>query len=432
MTGPQRWPLFPQVAICQLRLRSVEPAAHLAQVLALVAAAADLVPGTLVVLPELWAFGTDLRRARELAGETPALLAALGEVAAGRGLYFAGSLPEKIADTPERGADSCHNTLFLVGPGGVLGRYRKQHLFRPWHEEHFFLAGQVPAPLVGPCGPLGALICYDLRFPELARRQVREGAGLILVSALWPAERLGHWRVLLQARAIENQAYVVGCNGCGSGGALELAGHSLVVAPDGAIILELETAEELRQVALDAELLSRVRHGFCPSGERPWPDDDGDKVLELSELQGRLAPLRALGSRIVFTNGCFDLLHSGHVRYLQQARRAGDCLVLGLNSDRSVQAIKGPERPVNPETDRARVLAALGCVDYVVIFDQETPLDLIQAIRPQILVKGADWPEEQIVGAREVRSWGGEVRRIPFERDISTTAILRRIQTTGG
>ncbi|OQX20247.1 MAG: hypothetical protein BWK76_01975 [Desulfobulbaceae bacterium A2] len=172
-----------------------------------------------------------------------------------------------------------------------------------------------------------------------------------------------------------------------------------------------------------------MRQRFCPAGERPWAEDDAGKVRELPELLQRLAPLRALGGRIVFTNGCFDLLHSGHVRYLQEARRAGDCLVLGLNSDRSVRALKGSARPVNAEVDRARVLAALGCVDHVVIFDQETPLELIEAIRPQVLVKGADWPEDGIVGAREVRSWGGEVRRIPFERDISTTAILQRIQT---
>jgi len=422
------YPLFPRVALCQLQVLAGQAMANLARLRALLSAA-DLRPDTLVVLPELWAFGIDLRRARELAVETPSLLAALGEEAAARRLYFAGSLPEAIPAATARDGVACHNTLFLIGPAGVLGRYRKQHLFHPWHEERFFVPGRDPAPLSGPFGPLGAMVCYDLRFPEIARLQVQQGAGLLVLSALWPQERLEHWRVLLQARAIENQAYVVGCNGCGDSGGIALAGHSLVVAPDGAIVLELGASQELCQVTLDSERLSGLRQRFCPAGERPWAEDDAGKVRELPELLQRLAPLRALGGRIVFTNGCFDLLHSGHVRYLQEARRAGDCLVLGLNSDRSVRALKGSARPVNAEVDRARVLAALGCVDHVVIFDQETPLELIEAIRPQVLVKGADWPEDGIVGAREVRSWGGEVRRIPFERDISTTAILQRIQT---
>ncbi|MCI5160448.1 MAG: D-glycero-beta-D-manno-heptose 1-phosphate adenylyltransferase [Candidatus Electrothrix sp. AX5] len=137
--------------------------------------------------------------------------------------------------------------------------------------------------------------------------------------------------------------------------------------------------------------------------------------------------MRAQGSKIVFTNGCFDILHAGHVSYLEEARRCGDCLVIGLNSDRSVQALKGPSRPVNSELERARVLAALGCVDFVVLFDEDTPLRLITALLPDILVKGADWSEDQIAGAAEVKAAGGKIVRIPFICQTSTTGIIDKI-----
>ena len=134
------------------------------------------------------------------------------------------------------------------------------------------------------------------------------------------------------------------------------------------------------------------------------------------------------GKRVVFTNGCFDLLHVGHVTYLEKAKSLGDILVVGLNSDASVRRIKGPERPLTPEKDRLRVLSALEAVDYVTLFSEETPLNLIREIQPHLLVKGADWKGGEIVGAREVESWGGRVKRIPFVPGRSTTALLRKIQ----
>lgn len=146
----------------------------------------------------------------------------------------------------------------------------------------------------------------------------------------------------------------------------------------------------------------------------------------------RLAPLarrlRRAGRKIVFTNGCFDLLHAGHVTYLEKAKRFGDVLVVGVNTDASVRRLKGPVRPLNSEKDRLRVLAALEAIDYVTLFSEETPLRLIQEVRPHVLVKGADWREDQIVGAREVRSWGGRVKRIRFVPGRSTTALLKRIK----
>jgi len=152
-----------------------------------------------------------------------------------------------------------------------------------------------------------------------------------------------------------------------------------------------------------------------------------DKICDLQSLQLRIAQWRARGERIVFTNGCFDLLHAGHVTYLEGARKAGDRLVLGLNTDRSVNALKGPTRPVIHEADRARVLAALEAVDAVILFDEDTPLALIKSIRPDVIAKGSDYTESQVVGAAEVKSWGGKVALIPIVPGRSTTGILEKL-----
>ncbi len=132
------------------------------------------------------------------------------------------------------------------------------------------------------------------------------------------------------------------------------------------------------------------------------------------------------GEKVVFTNGCFDLLHPGHVRYLARARALGDRLVVGLNSDSSVRRLKGKGRPVQSENARAEVLAALACVDRVVIFTEDTPLKLIVALQPQILAKGADWAADAIVGGAEVRSWGGRVARVELVPGESTTRLVKR------
>ena len=142
---------------------------------------------------------------------------------------------------------------------------------------------------------------------------------------------------------------------------------------------------------------------------------------------------RARGEKIVFTNGVFDLLHPGHVRYLRQARALGDALIVGVNSDRSARALaKGPDRPINPDVERAEVLAALACVDAAVIFDEDTPHAIVHAIEPDVLVKGADWAEGTIVGADIVEGRGGTVVRIPVSEGYSTTSIIQKIRANPG
>jgi rfaE bifunctional protein nucleotidyltransferase chain/domain len=143
-----------------------------------------------------------------------------------------------------------------------------------------------------------------------------------------------------------------------------------------------------------------------------------------------VARARDAGKTIVFTNGVFDLLHPGHLRYLQQARALGDLLIVGVNSDRSSRANKGEGRPITPETERAEILEALVCVDAVVVFDEDTPHAVISALQPDILVKGADWAEDAIVGRDVVEARGGKVVRVPVEGSYSTTAILVRIKAS--
>ena len=152
-----------------------------------------------------------------------------------------------------------------------------------------------------------------------------------------------------------------------------------------------------------------------------------NKILDNQELLSERERLRREGKRVVFTNGCFDLLHPGHVRYLKEARALGDVLIVALNSDASVRRLKGEGRPIMNEGERGEVMAALESVDYVTVFDEETPRELIAVLLPDVLVKGGDWPVEQIVGREEVESAGGTTLSLPYIEGSSTTSIIQRI-----
>ena len=158
-----------------------------------------------------------------------------------------------------------------------------------------------------------------------------------------------------------------------------------------------------------------------------------NKILSREDLKKRVAALKREGKRIVFTNGCFDILHIGHVKYLEQSKGLGDILILALNSDSSVRSIKGPLRPIVPEDERAYIMASLKVVDYVTIFDEDTPLALIEYIEPDILVKGGDWSRDTVVGRESVEKRGGRVIIIPqfdgtgADHPASTTGVIERI-----
>ena len=151
------------------------------------------------------------------------------------------------------------------------------------------------------------------------------------------------------------------------------------------------------------------------------------KILSWEALKIEVERRRRQGEKIAFTNGCFDILHVGHVRYLREARKKGDLLILAINSDVSVRTIKGERRPLLPEDERAEVVASLEVVDYVTLFDETTPLRLIEYLRPDVLVKGGDWKEETVVGRDAVRSWGGEVVLVPVVEGASTTNIIEKV-----
>lgn len=152
------------------------------------------------------------------------------------------------------------------------------------------------------------------------------------------------------------------------------------------------------------------------------------KLVTRASLTRAVRAARRRGERIVFTNGCFDWLHTGHVRSLEAARRLGDRLIVAVNTDASVRRLKGPGRPIVPARQRAEILAALECVDWVVRFREATPLGLIRVLRPDVLAKGGDWPLDRIVGRKEVESWGGRVVRLREAPGLSTTRLLRRLR----
>lgn len=409
----------------QFDVQLADPAANLVAVQAGLARLAPAGPG-IIVLPELWSCGFAYERLQHFALQTVAVLDEMQRLAHQYGIHLAGSLPEEVLT--EVGS-VIYNTLYIVGPDGVCGSIRKQHLFAPMAEDRHFTSGENPQPVETDLGLVAGLVCYDLRFPELAKAQTGMGAGLLVVSGQWPAARREQWRTLAMARAIENQIFVVACNRCGVTGKIEFGGHSLVIAPDGAVLAEAGAEADGAWVGIDPARMQELRQRFNTVGPAPYRFADEDKIVELEELAELTARYRAVGRKVVFTNGCFDILHQGHVTYLEQARREGDCLVVGVNSDASVRALgKGDDRPVNHEQSRARILAALGCVDHVVIFAEETPQNLITTLMPEVLVKGGDWPVEKIVGAPEVLAAGGRVLSIPLVENYSTTSLLKKIR----
>jgi D-beta-D-heptose 7-phosphate kinase/D-beta-D-heptose 1-phosphate adenosyltransferase len=152
-----------------------------------------------------------------------------------------------------------------------------------------------------------------------------------------------------------------------------------------------------------------------------------EKIKEREDLRRIVEDLKSKGKRIVFTNGCFDLLHIGHVRYLEQARSLGDILVVGVNGDRSVRELKGPHRPILPVEERAEILSGLSCVNYITVFDEATPLELISSLQPHVIVKGGDWTRESTVGREVVERSGGEVVILPFVEGSSTSNLIETI-----
>jgi len=381
----------------------------------------------LFLLPELWATGPLSETDKYLAHEIPELLDKLKILAETNKINIVGTLPELDV---EKSGKRLFNTTYLIGPDNTFHTYRKIHLFGPMKEDHIFSPGTDPVAFWIPVRKtelgLGLITCFDLRFPELVRHIVCQGVDLILLSALWPVSRAHHLQILMESRAIENQCFVAGANAWGMIGGTEFGGGSEIIGPRGEILARACKGETIILAELDINEVQSTRQDFFTAhAPRSWWPKANIKILDLPSLNIAINRRRKAGQKMVFTNGCFDLLHAGHVSYLESARHLGDYLVVGLNSDKSVREIKGQGRPVNSEAMRAQVLAGLAAVDYVVIFHDPTPLSIIQNIVPDVLVKGADWEEKDIVGAETVKGAGGIVARIPFIHDISTSRILK-------
>nr|HDM99894.1 D-glycero-beta-D-manno-heptose 1-phosphate adenylyltransferase [Deltaproteobacteria bacterium] len=381
----------------------------------------------LLLLPELWATGPLTETDKYLANEIPELLYKLKILAENNRIHIVGTLPELEV---ERSDEKLFNTTYLIGPDSTFHTYRKIHLFGPMKEDHIFSPGTDPVAFWIPIRKnelgIGLITCFDLRFPELIRHLVFQGVDLILLSALWPVSRAHHLQILMESRAIENQCFMAGANAWGMIGSTEFAGGSKIIGPRGEILAKASNGETIILAEIDINEVHSTRQDFFTAhAPRSWWPKANKKIVDLPSLNIAVNRRRRTGQKMVFTNGCFDLLHAGHVSYLESARHLGDYLVVGLNSDKSVREIKGPERPVNSEAMRAQVLAGLAAVDYVVIFNDSTPSNIIRNIVPNVLVKGADWKEKDIVGAEVVRSAGGLIARIPFVHDISTSRILK-------
>jgi D-beta-D-heptose 7-phosphate kinase/D-beta-D-heptose 1-phosphate adenosyltransferase len=257
----------------------------------------------------------------------------------------------------------------------------------------------------------GRRLCDDLDLDALVLTRSEEGMSLFFrdgSEAHLPTEA----REVFDVSGAGDTVLALFGLGLGAGLSLQESAHLANLAAGvvvGKVGTSTVTADELRVAAAgqhpEGELKIRSREGLQP-------------ILEAERQKGRT---------VVFTNGCFDLLHVGHVKYLQKARRLGDLLVLGLNSDASIRRLKGPKRPLLGEEERAHILAALDCIDYVVIFDEDTPLKLISALRPDILVKGGDYTADGVVGKEIVESYGGRVELIQFVDGKSTTNIINKV-----
>ena len=228
--------------------------------LAEIAASNGQSPG-MIVLPELWATGFAYEKLIDLSKKIPDILDKLQALSAKYQIYIAGSLPEYSEQ-------SFYNTLFITGPEGIAGTYRKQRLFNPMQEDDFFTPGEKPCSIETGLGPVGALVCYDLRFPELSRKQTSPETKLLVVSAQWPAVRIDNWRILVQARAIENQIFVIAANRCGTTDDTIFGGHSMIVGPDGSILLEAEEDEKFTGSIIDLESVSAARSLFSTIPKR--------------------------------------------------------------------------------------------------------------------------------------------------------------------
>jgi D-beta-D-heptose 7-phosphate kinase/D-beta-D-heptose 1-phosphate adenosyltransferase len=323
--------------------------------------------------------------------------------------YAKGSLTEEVCQAIICEASRCSIPVLVDPKHRSFERYRGATTICPNLKELAAATGE-PAANLDRILDAGAALLASLGLQSIVATLGDQG-----IAVLRPGSRF-------HAPAVVRQVYDVS----GAGDTV-IAVLALAMACDVAAEIAVELANIAAGVVVGkvgtvpirrAELLGALAQELALHVD--------EKVLPLERLLTRVAAWRWAGERIVFTNGCFDILHVGHIRLLEEARRKGDRLIVGLNGDDSVRRLKGPSRPVVAEDERAGVLAALSAVDAVVLFEEDTPLRLIEALRPDVLVKGGDYTEDAVIGAREVRAWGGRVELIPLVPGASTTRLIER------
>ena len=323
--------------------------------------------------------------------------------------YAKGALTEEVCQAIIREAAQRKIPVLVDPKQQDFQRYRGATAVCPNLKELAIATGQSPSDVEAVLGA-GQSLVASLQLKLMIATLGDKG-----IVALWPETRL-------HAPAVVQQVYDV--SGAGDTVAAVLA---LSMACDASVDTAIELANVAAGVVVGKVGTSPItREELLGALSQAAAVEMDDKVLGFEQLLARVASWRSAGQRIVFTNGCFDILHIGHIRLLEKARRKGDRLIVGLNSDDSVRRLKGESRPVVGESERARVLGGLSAVDAVVLFAEDTPLRLIEAVRPDVLVKGGDYTEDNVVGAREVRAWGGRVELIPLVPGTSTTQLIQR------
>ncbi len=395
----------------------------------------------LIVLPQLWTTAGQHQRPRLEAERSAVAVAALRRAARQHRVVLVGS---SLANEAGRFFDQAH---VIDSDGHDAGTYRRLH--RGPDDAGLISTGDAIVTVQTSRVKLGVLIGADVEFPEQAIALALERARLLAVCAAWTVDEAQLARALLTARAIESQSFVVAASGATERPGATPRGGSVVIGPGGAVLARGGADDEVVLAKVDVDEVNEVRRSRPLARRRVpaayaeaiaatplarSPEEEAavpalGRILSREEMAKESVRLHAQGLSLVFTNGCFDILHLGHVRYLEDARRLGHALCVGLNTDASVRRLgKAPDRPIQSEGDRAAILAALRCVDYVVLFDEPTPLELIRAVQPDVLVKGGDWKPESVVGADIVTARGGRVVIADFVAGHSTTGVVEKIR----
>ncbi len=345
MPGESR--LFSSLGFVQFPIELAEPEKNLEQVRAGLQSL-DLPGGSLIVLPELWSCGFAYGQLEAIAADTDGVLRRLIDLARQYNCVLAGSLPERMnAGRQTR----LYNTLYIVGAEGIYGSYRKQQIFAYGGEMKTFAAGTEPRPIITPHGRIACLVCYDLRFPLLARSQCQQGADLLVCPAEWPSVRIEQWLTLLQARAIENQTFVVACNSCGTVDGVELGGYSSIIDPQGNVMAQATADPQAAIVQVDWQVRDAFRSRFNTFAPAPYSFADEGKICgSVGECLELIIRRKSIGQNTVYWELDGDTFGESELMALQDARRKGDFLLVGM--------FPGGEKSL-------RAIAALGCVDAV-------------------------------------------------------------------